>query len=131
MSESDQQYWWVEGVFTPEIAPRPTGFQTGDDSEYDVIVVGSGMAGLSTAIFTHDAGKSVLVLEAAEEVGGTTYKSGAGMWIPNNSVMRALGIFDDRDECLRYMVRIAHPARFDESAERFGATEWEWVSTGT
>jgi len=127
MSDSDQKpYWWIEGVFTLDIAPRPSGFTAGEDSEYDVIVVGSGMGGLSTAVLAHDAGASVLVLEAADETGGTTYKSGAGMWVPNNSLMRKLGVFEDRDVVLRYMVRVAHPDQFDENAERFGATEWQW-----
>jgi predicted oxidoreductase len=84
------------------------------------------MAGFATAILAHDEGRSVLMLEAADEIGGTTYKSGAGMWIPNNSLMRSLGILDDRAECLRYMARIAHPASFDPDAERYGMGAWEW-----
>ncbi len=131
MTESDQTYWWLEGVFTLDVAPRPSGFELGEDSEYDVIVVGSGMAGLSAAVLAHDEGSSVLVLEAADEVGGTTYKSGAGMWIPNNAIMRELGIFDDRDECLRYMVRVAHPTQFNEHAEHYGANEWQWEKLTT
>jgi len=130
MAETDQQYWWQEDIFGLDHAPRPEGFTTGDGDEYDVIVVGAGMAGLSTAVLTHDGGASVLVLEAGE-VGGTTYKSGAGIWIPNNSLMRALGVFDDREWCLSYMVRVAHPDHFDPHAERYGASEWEWEKITT
>lgn len=125
MTGTDHEYWWIKGVFG-EPAPRPEGFDVTDADEFDVIVVGSGMAGFSTAVLTHDAGRSVLMLEASDEVGGTTYKSGAGMWIPDNSLMRSLGVFDDRDECLAYMARLAHPDRFDPDAERYGMGEWEW-----
>jgi 3-oxosteroid 1-dehydrogenase len=125
MAASEQEYWWINGVFG-DPAPRPAGFATSDRDEFDVVVVGSGMAGLSTAILVHDEGKTVTVIEAADEVGGTTYKSGAGMWIPNNSLMRALGIFEDREECLRYMARIAHPSKFDPETERYGMGQWEW-----
>jgi 3-oxosteroid 1-dehydrogenase len=125
MTGSEQEYWWIKGVFG-QPAPRPEGFAAGDADEFDVVVVGSGMAGFATAVLAHDEGLSVLMLEAAPDVGGTTYKSGAGMWIPNNSLMRSLGIFDDRDECLSFMARIAHPRDFDPDAERYGMGEWEW-----
>lgn len=38
--------------------------------QYDVIVVGAGMAGLTAALELHKAGKKVLVVEAADRVGG-------------------------------------------------------------
>src|SRR5437588_6862939 len=38
--------------------------------EYDVVVIGSGMGGLSTASYLACAGKSVLVLEQHERPGG-------------------------------------------------------------
>jgi succinate dehydrogenase/fumarate reductase flavoprotein subunit len=122
---SKRDYWWVEGMFG-QPTPRPEGFESSDAEEFDVIVVGSGMAGFTTAILSHDAGSSVLMLEASDEVGGTTYKSGAGLWVPNNAIMRALGISEDREECLRYMARVAHPDAFDPDAERYGMGEWEW-----
>jgi 3-oxosteroid 1-dehydrogenase len=126
MSTQSQQYWWIDDIFLGEMNPRPEGLASGEGDEFDVVVVGSGMAGFTAAVLSHDAGNSVLMLEAADEVGGTTYKSGAGMWIPDNHLMRAMGVVDDRDAVLRYMAQVAHPGDFDPDAECYGVGAWEW-----
>jgi succinate dehydrogenase/fumarate reductase flavoprotein subunit len=50
----------------------------------DVLVVGSGAGGLSTAIAARKAGLDVLVVEKEEVFGGTTAFSGGVLWIPGN-----------------------------------------------
>ena len=40
------------------------------------------------------AGKSVLILEKTEYIGGSTAKAGGVMWIPNNRFMAAAGVED-------------------------------------
>jgi fumarate reductase flavoprotein subunit len=47
------------------------------ESEADVVIVGSGAAGLMAAVEAADAGASVIVLESERETGGSTRLSGA------------------------------------------------------
>ena len=55
------------------------------NQEADVVVIGSGGAGLAAAVGALESGASVIVLEKASAVGGTTAVSGGGMWVPNSS----------------------------------------------
>lgn len=57
------------------------------DEIFDWVIVGSGGGAMTSALMMARAGKSVLMLEKAEWVGGTTCKSGGTMWIPNNRYM--------------------------------------------
>ena len=88
----------------------------------DVIVVGSGAAGGTAAAIAAGAGASALLLEKAAFTGGTTGKSGGVMWVPDNPVMRAAGVPDDRDGALRYLARTAYPAQYDATHPTLGLT---------
>ncbi len=96
------------------------------DGEFDVVVVGSGVAGLATALFSRWQGNTVLVLEKAAALGGTTRKAAFWYWVPNNAAMRAAGTKDPKKDCIRYMARLARPEAYDAKAPKFGMTEWEY-----
>jgi 3-oxosteroid 1-dehydrogenase len=55
--------------------------------QYDLVIVGSGAAGLVGAIAAAKRGLSVVIIEKAKVWGGTTALSGGAMWIPCNHFM--------------------------------------------
>lgn len=66
-------------------------------TEYDVIVVGGGNAGLPTAIFAAQRGAHVLILDAASELGGTLLVSGGRMSAAGTKLQKSMGIEDTPD----------------------------------
>src|SRR5438128_12599836 len=87
----------------------------------DVIVVGSGAAGLAAALAAAVDGAKVLVLEKAGVLGGTTAMSSAGTWVPANHHMLAAGIADSPEETLTYLRATAPPAWADTEGELWQA----------
>jgi len=74
--------------------------------DYDVIVVGSGAAGLAAAIGASDAGASVLVIEADKQVGGSSRLSGGHFYAAGTSVQQAAGITDDADAMFEHYMTL-------------------------
>lgn len=64
---------------------------------YDVVVVGSGGAGLAAAIQAHDEGARVLVVEKMPTIGGNTIKASAGMNAAETRFQRVKGIQDSKE----------------------------------
>ncbi|MEU7217516.1 3-oxosteroid 1-dehydrogenase [Nocardia iowensis] len=73
------------------------------DREYDVVVVGSGAAGMTAALTAAHHGLSVVLIEKAAHYGGSTARSGGGVWIPGNKALRASGRPDDREAARTYL----------------------------
>jgi 3-oxosteroid 1-dehydrogenase len=84
------------------------------DETADVVVVGSGAAGLAAALAASAGGARVVVLEKAAVLGGTTAMSGAGVWIPANHHMLAAGMADSPDDALTYLRATAPPGWHNE-----------------
>jgi succinate dehydrogenase/fumarate reductase flavoprotein subunit len=87
--------------------------------QFDVVVLGSGAAGLTAAIVAAEGGASVALFEKAELVGGTTAWSGGQVWIPNNPHMAEVGVADDRDKALTYIMSLSRDMLEQDLVEAF------------
>lgn len=73
---------------------------------WDFIIVGSGAGSMCAALKMRAAGKSVLIIEKTDLLGGTTATSGGVMWIPNNRFMKAAGVADSRNDAINYLNKV-------------------------
>lgn len=85
----------------------------------DVVVVGSGGAGLAAALTAAQEGARVTVLERTSLVGGSTAVSGGGIWVPGNHHMLAAGFDDSREEAITYCGRLVAGKMPDDLVEAF------------
>src|SRR5258708_38615312 len=64
------------------------------EPEFDLVVVGSGAAGMTAALTAALNGLRTVIVEKTEYYGGSTARSGGGVWIPGNSRLRRAGLSD-------------------------------------
>lgn len=64
------------------------------DREYDVVVVGSGVAALFGAAAAASRGLSTCLVEKTDRFGGTSAYSGGAVWLPGNAVLARDGLED-------------------------------------
>lgn len=109
------------------------GEWTGED--VDVLVMGSGAAGLAAAVAAADRGATVLVVEKSDLLGGTTGVSGGMPWVPLNRHLADVGVADSREEALAYIHRLTlgqepDPALVEHYVDTAGDVI-EWLETVT
>ena len=73
------------------------------DEEFDFVVIGSGAGSMCAGLVMRSLGRSVVILEKANLVGGATARSGGAIWVPNNRFMREAGIDDSPEQATAYM----------------------------
>lgn len=88
------------------------------DETYDFVVVGSGGGSMCAGLVMRKAGKSVLVLEKTDLLGGSTAKAGGVMWIPNNRFMAPAGVKDSFEAAAQYLDNLVG----NDEADAPGAT---------
>ena len=101
---------------------------------YDVVVLGTGAAGLTAALAAHDQGASVGLFEKSDQVGGTTAWSGGMVWVPVNPHQAELGIEDSREEVLTYLQSLSHDLIDEKLAAAYidaGPAMVRWLESST
>src|SRR5215472_6065909 len=76
-------------------------------AEFDIVVAGSGAAGMTAALTAAHLGLSVVVLEKTGSFGGSTARSGGGIWAPGNAVLRRAGIADSPEQASAYLEHVS------------------------
>ncbi|MBV7396797.1 FAD-dependent oxidoreductase [Mameliella sediminis] len=74
--------------------------------EVDLLVIGSGAAGLAAAVTAAHGGLRVILAEKSRTIGGTTAWSGGWIWAPCNPVAHRHGIHEDPAEPRRYLAAV-------------------------
>ena len=85
----------------------------------DVIVLGTGAAGMTAALTAYEAGAKVALLERFDRVGGTSAVSGGVIWVPDNPRQRAAGMADSAEEGLAYFRSLDHGDLVGDTLEAF------------
>lgn len=98
------------GVVTGGLSINPTKVQAAGiprkwDEEWDVLVFGSGFAGLASAIEAAQAGAKTVVFEKMRLLGGNSAINGGVVAIAGSDVQEAQGIQDSADRMVKDMLQ--------------------------
>ena len=99
------------------------------DETYDVVVVGTGFAGLAAAIEAKNAGASVVIIEKMVMHGGNSVINGGDFCAPGTKLQRENGIEDSPELMLKDMLRAGLYLNHPENAKvvAYGAKDaLEW-----
>lgn len=100
----------------------------------DLLVIGSGAAGMCAAITAKLSGLNVVLIEKSEKIGGTTALSGGGTWIPLNHQAKALGVSDSLEQATTYLDHVIGddaPKKLREAFLKHGPTMLKFLEEHT
>lgn len=105
------------------------------DETFDVVIVGSGFAGLAAAIEAHDAGATVKIIEKMATPGGNSWINGGQVATAGSALQKAQGIVDSPDlmyhDMLAAGLQLNYPALARAVAEQSNAAvEWTMQRLG-
>lgn len=102
------------------------------DETYDVVVIGSGFAGLAAAIEAKNAGASVAIIEKMPLHGGNSIINGGDFCAPGTKLQQENGIQDSPELMLKDMLRAGLYLNHPENAKivAYGAKDaLEWTES--
>jgi 3-oxosteroid 1-dehydrogenase len=89
------------------------------NDQFDLICIGSGLAGVSAAVTAAELGLRPVVIEKANKIGGTTSWSSGIVWVGNSHLARAQGITDSIGETRAYLDYLGGGRNEPEITARF------------
>ncbi|RYG12058.1 MAG: FAD-dependent oxidoreductase, partial [Burkholderiales bacterium] len=81
----------------------------GAGDEADLVVVGAGAGGMTAALVAALEGLRVVLVEATDQVGGTTATSAGTLWVPGNSQGERAGHLDSVHDAAIYLEALIGP----------------------
>lgn len=100
------------------------------DETFDVVVIGSGFAGLAAAIEARKAGSTVCVLEKMRTIGGNSIINGGIMGVPDSPMQRKEGLVDSpelmAEDMLKEGAGLNHREKVLHLCKQALPT-WEWT----
>lgn len=100
-------------------------------SEFDVIVLGAGLAGYCTGLSAAENGASVLLVEKCPETGGSTVLSGGFMAFAQTPLQRQLNVNDSPELLLQDLRSVGGPRVADELLRTYAAEQadlYTWLT---
>lgn len=102
-----------------------------NEPDFDLIVIGAGLGGLSAGLRAAEAGLRVLLIEARDEIGGTAYFSGGGVHIwgaerwedyrphsPLSDPVLTRALFDGFQPYVRWLESTGAPGAYERTVIR-------------
>jgi flavocytochrome c len=125
----------VAGIAAVGLSANPTEAQAAGlmpkkwDATYDVVVIGSGFAGLAAAIEAKNAGAGVVIIEKMPVHGGNSIINGGDFCAAGTKLQKEAGVQDSPELMLKDMLKagqyLNHPELAKIVAEQSaGAVEW-------
>lgn len=104
----------VKNALNPDAAAE----QTMPFEQADILVIGAGMAGLTTAARAAELGLNVLIVDQAATYGGSANVAGGTLLGACTRMQAEAGIEDDPDLCFADFVRLGGAGNFNEEIAR-------------
>ncbi len=99
-----------------------------ETKDVDLLVVGSGGAGMTAAMTAKAAGLETLLVEKEERFGGSTALSGGGLWIPGAAAQARKGHHPNPEDTLTYLRKITAGVVSEERLRAYVETGPEMLS---
>lgn len=89
------------------------------DDSVDLLVIGAGTGGMTSALVAALEGLEVRLVEKTDQVGGITSTSGGTLWIPGTHLSVEAGVPDTVDDAARFLEAVVGERGGDETRRAF------------